>query len=126
MLRSKIALIAATLVLSVACRSGGDVPPPSAPVPPAVRLVPQLPCLMARPVLAGAAAMGIRLCEAVGEGLCEPLTGEQNAALFAYIEAIEDYAWRAWRQCGRDGPRDGERSVGGRSGGAGAGGGAAP
>jgi hypothetical protein len=84
------------LVLALGCKGGGSGP--TQPVE-TYRLVYQQPCLTVPPVDPGPVLGAIPECEASVDGVrCPPLTAEQDAAIWVYIEALEDYSTRAW-QC---------------------------
>lgn len=102
MSKIRLASTALALALASACRGGGSGP--TQPVEPAYRLVAPPPCLTAPPADPGAILRAIPECEADDEGGCPDLTDQQDAALWAYLDALERYAERAWRRCG-DRPR---------------------
>jgi hypothetical protein len=81
------------LVLAAGCRRAG---------PPAPALAAPTPCLLRPPVDPGPILEARALCAEAGD--CQPMTASEQelyeAALWAYIESIEDYARRAWRRCG--------------------------
>jgi len=81
-----------TLVLVVACSRGGGRP--STPQPPRPVLVetPGL-CLTQQPPMPTPELLAI-----ADEGTPTP---DQEALLWTYLEAVESYAWRAWKLCGR-------------------------
>ncbi len=88
----RIASSAATLALVTGC-SGGGIKPPSEPAPPVVRLVESPPCVTQLPPSPGPILLGIPSGET-------ELTDEQEDALWALVEALEGYGWRAYRNCG--------------------------
>lgn len=94
MIATRLMWMPLTAALVVACKSGGL---PAGPVAPTYRLIRPPPCLTAPPVNPGPVLGAAPLCAV---DACPPLTPAQDAALWAYIDAIEGYAWRAWRACG--------------------------
>ena len=88
----RIALIAATLALVSACSTGGTKPP-NEPALPVVRLIDPPPCVTQLPPGPGPILLGIPSGET-------DLTDEQEDALWALVEALEGYGWRAYRNCG--------------------------
>jgi hypothetical protein len=89
----RLVLMLVILALAVGCRRAG--PSARAPATPP-------PCLLRPPVDPGPILEARALCVEAGD--CQPMTAAEQelyeAALWAYIESIEDYAARAWRRCG--------------------------
>lgn len=114
MSKTRLALIAVTAALVVACKSAG-APTPS----PEVRFVYPPPCLMAPPVRPGPVLSSIPPCEGDVEGTCPALSTLQIDALWTYVEALEAYARRAFRACGPNDygpPQRGDRRAAGGGG----------
>ncbi len=92
----QLVLLTLILALELACKSGGSGP--TTPIEPTYQLLHLQPCLVEQPVDPGSILRRTPKCEVVDDELdCPPLTDQQVNALWAYVEAIEDTAWRAWR-----------------------------
>lgn len=93
-MRTKHSLLILTMALAASCKSAGSGP--TDPVAPTYRLVDPPPCLTAPPAAPGPVLLGAPQCEDGVEGRCPALTDEQIRALWAFANARDKYAWRAW------------------------------
>lgn len=95
-MQRQLALPTLIVALACACRSAGSGP--TRPVE-TYRLVHPAPCMTVQPIDPGPILRHAPMCEASADGevFCPPLSDETIAALWTYVEALEDVAWSAWR-----------------------------
>lgn len=89
--RVSAGLTVATLLVAIGCGNAG-IPAPTAPQQPTARLIEPPPCVTQPPPEPGPILLAI-------PSATTELTKEQDAALWAYVDGLEQWSSATWTNC---------------------------